>query len=281
MERSRTGRARSATPASRQAPHTQHPVDLDATRRVVARYSSGGGPTRQVPLQLMATLDRAGQARLFGALQQLYGNTAVQRIVDASRGPAAVQRDPVFHDKRAALSWKDFKGKVTPGSSFDAETFTGHTSLGWKGKAVKNGASWDAEAWVDPSSLNLRAFMDRSKSWARKAKTSADLLRHEQGHFDIQDVLVEKGEVAIKAVAAGVKASASDPKQKKALRDAVDQLKASPPFTTLSSTDSVIAQAQHDYDEDPTNGTDHGTKAAEQAQWEADIVADLPAYPIQ
>ncbi|MGH3810936.1 MAG: hypothetical protein ACRDUV_00580 [Pseudonocardiaceae bacterium] len=250
-------------------------MDLDAAQRLVARYS-GGADRTFLPV---AALDRASQARLLSTLQHLYGNAAVQRIVDASLGPA-VQRDRVYHDKRAALSWKDFKGKVTPGSPLSAETIFGSTALRLEGKAVKNGAVWDAEAWIDPSSLNLRGFMERGKSWVRKAKKSADLLRHEQGHFDIHNILVEKGEVAIKAVAAGVKGSASDPKQKKALKDAADQLTASAPFTKLSSTKSVLRQAQHDYDEDPTKGTDHGTKAAEQAQWEADIIANLPAYPI-
>jgi hypothetical protein len=218
-------------------------------------------------VQRLAHLDGAGRARVLLALQRSAGN-------------AAVQRDIVFHDKQSALTWKDFKGKVDAGSTFSASTFSGHTSLAWKARAKKSGAVWDAVAKIVPASLNLRAFIDRGKSWIRKAKKSAALLAHEQGHFDIQDVLTEKGETAIRAVAAGAEGTASDSKAKKAVAAAVADLRSTAPFTKLASTDAVITQAQHDYDEDPVKGTDHGTKPAEQAQWQADIRAGLPGYPI-
>lgn len=223
-------------------------------------------------VQRLASLDSASQARLLATLQRQYGNAAVQRLV--------AQRDQVFHDTRAALDWKDFKGRASAKSPFDAGTQSGHTSLGWKATAKRTGKVWDAEAEIDPASLNLRAFMERGKSWVRKARTSADLLRHEQGHFDIEHVLTEKGEVAIRAAAAGVKATASHRQPRKAVKAAIDQLKASAPFVKLASMETVISRAQQDYDEDPKTGTGHGTKPAEQAQWEADIKADLPGYPI-
>ncbi len=227
-------------------------------------------PVRAV--QRLTDLDSASRARLLGTLQRQYGNAAVQRLV--------AQRDQVFHDTRGTLDWRDFKGRASAGSSFDAATQSGHTSLGWKATAKRNGKVWDAEAEIDPASLNLRAFMDRGKSWVRKARTSVDLLRHEQGHFDIENVLTEKGEVAIRAAAAGVKATASHKQPNQAVKEAIDQLKTTAPFTKLASMEAVIRQAQHDYDEDPKTGTDHGTKPAEQGQWEAEIHADLPGYPV-
>ena len=232
-------------------------------------------PDEHVPLHTaghLAKLDGASQARLLGKLQRHLGNAVVQRVV--------AQRDQVFHDTRGTLDWKDFKGRASANSGFDASTQSGHTSLGWKATATRDADGWNAEAEIDPASLNLRAFMDRGKSWVRKAKTSADLLRHEQGHFDIENVLTEKGEAAIRAAAAGVKATASHRQPSPAVKAAIEQLKTTAPFVKLASMETVIRQAQHDYDEDPKTGTDHGTKAAEQAQWEADIRADLPGYPI-
>jgi hypothetical protein len=267
----RSERNRDVDP-KRRPPTDATAVDLDAARRLVGGYHRGAA-------QPMPALDRGGRDRLLATLQHLYGNAAVQRIVAAS-GDTTVQRDRVYHDAHPVLVWKDFKGKVAPAAVFDAATQSGHTGLGYRGKIKKNGPDWDVELAIDPTSLNLRAFVERNKSWVRKAKKSADLLRHEQGHFNIEDVLVEKGETEIKAVSAGAVGTASHHKKKQAITDAEAQLFGTAPFTKHASMETVIGQAQHDYDEDPTTGTDHGTKAAEQAQWEADIVANLPAYPI-
>ncbi|WP_018349312.1 hypothetical protein [Longispora albida] len=244
------------------------------------RALAGSDPVRLDAARRLASLDAAGQARLLGALQHLYGNAAVQRVVDATPGGAVVQRDRVYHDAHPALAWKDFKGKVPAGVPFDAGTFSGNTGLSYKAKAKKTGATWDAEAEIVASSLDLKAYMDRSRSFVRKAKKSGDLLRHEQGHFDIQHVLTEKGETAIKAVAKGAKGTGSAPKMKQALKAAVDSLKSTPPFAKFAATAAKITEAQDHYDNHPVKGTGHGTKATEQAAWESAIAAGLPAYPI-
>jgi hypothetical protein len=212
-------------------------------------------------------------------MQQLYGNAAVQRMVAGGPTPT-VQRDRVNHLSHPDLGWKDFKGKPDKNSPFDAATASERTGLAMKAKATKSAGSWTAQATVDPSSLDLKASMNRSKSWVRKGKKSADLLRHEQGHFDIENVLVEKGEVEIKAVATGVTGTGTASTAKKAIAHSFADLQTTAPFTKLASLDTVLDTAQHDYDEDPTTGTAHGTKAAQQAKWEADIIANLPAYPI-
>lgn len=225
-------------------------------------------------------LEAAGRARMLVALQRLYGNRAVQRLVADGATPT-VQRDSVEHVAHPTLRWQDFKGKPNGASSYDAATYSRRTGLSMRGKATKTGGAWTAEATLDASSLDLRASMDRGRSWVRKGKQSADLLRHEQGHFDVQHVLVEKGETAIRAVATGVTGTGTASRPKKALKLAFADLQTTAPFTKLAGTDRVIAAAHNDYDEHPTLGTDHGTKPAQQAQWEADIAADLPGYPVR
>ena len=225
-------------------------------------------------------MDAAGRARMVGYLQRLYGNAAVQRLVADDKGAAAVQRDSVSHASHPTLSWKDFKGKPDKKSPFDAETASERSGLAWKAKVTKSGGVWAAEATVNPSSLDLKASMNRGLSWVRKGKQSADLLRHEQGHFDIENVLVEKGEIAIKSVATGAVGTGTGSTAKKAAAAAYADLQTTAPFQKLASLDSVLHTAQDDYDVHPVTGTNHGTKAAQQAQWEADIIANLPAFPI-
>jgi hypothetical protein len=260
-------------------PRPQTMRDLDpAARQLVARHAAVHS-AKNGTVSSIASLDGASRARLLGSLQHLYGNSAVQRLV-ASTSDAAMQRDQVFHDVRSDLTWKDFKGTVKKRAVFDAMTSYGRTGLVMKYTVVKKDRAFAAEAKLDPKSLNLRAFVNRYRSWVRKGRKSAALLRHEQGHFDIADVLVEKAEIKVKAAAVGVIGAGTGTKAKIAIDDALTDLKSTEPFKKIASLDTVLNQAQHDYDEDPTTGTDHGTKPAEQAQWQTDIAAGLPAYPI-
>ncbi len=255
---------------------SKHPSsdNLASALALLASYAGSSGGVR-----LSAVADRGSRARVLGAAQQLYGNAAVQRMI-ADSSAAAVQRAPIYHDTRAALTWKDFQAKVDPTSTFDAQTFSGRTGLGvsWRAKKVKGG--WEAEATINASSLNLRAMMNPARSWSKKSKRGAGLLAHEQGHFDIQHVLVEKSEVAVRAEAKGAVGTGTAKKMKAAGNAAIANLKNTAPFTKLAAADAVIARAQHEYDEHPTRGTNHGLKAKQQAQWAADIAKNLPAYSI-
>lgn len=79
-----------------------------------------------------------------------------------------------------ALAWTDFSGKPDPKSSFDAWTYAGlNYSYSWyySGNEIK----------VD---LETYAYFDPAQSWVKKGKMSADLLEHEQIHFDIAELHV-------------------------------------------------------------------------------------------
>jgi hypothetical protein len=92
--------------------------------------------------------------------------------------------------------------------------------------------------------------MDRAASWVVRGSEAADLLTHEQGHFDItalgardflNDVLALSG------------SSATD------LQSQID--------SAQSSNQSTIDSVNSMYDVDPNCGTSHGTNAANQQQW--------------
>lgn len=223
--------------------------------------------------------------RAFMQMQRMIGNQSVADLVQAAS--LTVQRD-VFWDVRQKLTWKDFKAKVPKGAKFAALTSSGFKSdpfLHMKAVPVKfkEGTAWKYkfEAIVKSDVADVKAVMNPGKSWVKHGKETPGLLEHEQGHFDISHILAEKLEVKLN------KARPADldlffPTSKDAVKAAQAEFKLRQKDTNATSKDAegVLANAQHDYDEDPVKGTEHGTKLREQKQWEADITANLPSYDL-
>lgn len=92
---------------------------------------------------------------------------------------------------------------------------------------------------------------DPSKSWSVLARQTDDVLRHEQYHLNLAAVLVNKANIAF---AAG---SMTGPQVTDALS-------------------AAMAKHQGDYETQTANGTNAGP----QAQWESDIDAAVPVFPV-
>ena len=85
----------------------------------------------------------------------------------------------VIHGKTTnrKLNWSDFKGTPDANSSYWA--YTGYL-VRYRYEDVK--ISGDM---VSIGNFEVTVELDPSKTWAKKDKTSDELLIHEQGHFDI------------------------------------------------------------------------------------------------
>ena len=267
-------------------------------RLKTAQNTLGGASSVRALLQLQRTIGNA-------SLEELIAGRARSRdpeVFDTARAkggtPGAgtpalgflfLQRD-VLWDERQALKWKDFKAKVPKGAKFAASTSSGFRigpTSHWKTTPLENkckvgkGWSWEVEATVSTDLVDVKAIMSPLKSWVKHGKQTPELLEHEQGHFDISHVIGEKLETKMNAARpadfkqvlcgskAAVKAAKAEFKSRNALSNKMVQQGA-----------AVKDRAQQDYDEDPKIGTNHGTKAKEQKQWEADIATDLPAYDL-
>ncbi len=75
------------------------------------------------------------------------------------------------------LTWTDFTGKVDKASSFDAYTF-------WK-LNYSYTYSFSKGDTVILKNLTVKLEFDPQLSWVKKIKATNDLLKHEQGHFNI------------------------------------------------------------------------------------------------
>jgi hypothetical protein len=91
--------------------------------------------------------------------------------------------DTVFYSPKRPLVWDDFKVRnAKPGSRYAAAVFT---SFGYEGHSYPK----DDDLVVE---IGLKTFMVKSMSWGRPESRTASTLRHEQIHFDITRLVVEK-----------------------------------------------------------------------------------------
>ncbi|GAB2520452.1 hypothetical protein [Spirosoma aerophilum] len=100
-------------------------------------------------------------------------------FVDDSR---ITDDDTVHYNPARKLVWADFQAEPRKGSHYAAEVFT---SFSYEGKStVKNG--------VIVLTLSAKAYMLKPSSWARPDAKNAYALNHEQRHFDITKIIVER-----------------------------------------------------------------------------------------
>jgi len=90
--------------------------------------------------------------------------------------------DTVFYNPDRPLTWDDFRAVPRKGSHYAAEVFT---SFAYDGNStVTNG--------VISLNLTLKAYMLKESSWVHDVARTAYTLKHEQRHFDITKIIVER-----------------------------------------------------------------------------------------
>lgn len=90
--------------------------------------------------------------------------------------------DTVHYNPARKLTWADFQAAPRKGSHYAAEVFT---SFSYEGKStVKDG--------VIILNLSAKAYMLKTSSWGRADTRTAYALNHEQRHFDITKIIVER-----------------------------------------------------------------------------------------
>ena len=75
------------------------------------------------------------------------------------------------------LNWDDFKGVPDQSSSHDANTYW-NINYGFKGISFKGDTA-------KISSFLVTLTLNENLSWTKTERQSSNLLKHEQGHFDI------------------------------------------------------------------------------------------------
>ena len=121
----------------------------------------------------------------------------------------------------------------------------------------------------------------QSSCQTKEADDSAKLLKHEQGHFDISKVLAALAKADLKSKAAAFKAEETECGKSAAMKAAVKGASEFGEQLTTRGGDWIASKdkAESDYD-DPSTGTNHGKKDAEQKSWEGKIAGGLKEYDL-
>ncbi len=125
-----------------------------------------------------------------------------------------------------------------------------------------------------------------TKSWVKEGHATDALLAHEQGHFDISDVIAEKTETAIegmltsKGVGSWFTKSSKNAASNAAIANWNKWSGKAHAGKIYKKGQKVLKRAQADYDADPPKGIKHGLDATEQARWVGDIAGGLPGYDV-
>lgn len=139
-----------------------------------------------------------------------------------------------------------------------------------------NDASGTTFASANTKDECKKGFLDNCKT--HEAAESAYLLKHEQGHFDISNVMANKARPSLKAKAATFTATETRCGKVDALNAAIASFNAMNASTELNKLGSDWQDSEQKAETDYDNDTNHGLKKPDQAAWEAKIAAGLTAY---
>ena len=165
------------------------------------------------------------------------------------------------------ISWSLFLAPYPQDGSLQAEAAAIHMTINWSVSYVLDydRAHNNWYGYVDPSMISVTNTMEPLLSWAAADGKTADVLNHEQRHFDLNEVYARKLEILL---ARPRVTGATTDEVRSSLRKAIND--------TAAAVLDMAARMQSRYDDE----TAHGMRPDEQANWAAKIDAWL-ANPTQ
>lgn len=152
--------------------------------------------------------------------------------------------DTVFYSVKRPLVWDDFQGQRSrPGSRYAAAVFT---SFAYEGYSYPK----DDDLILE---IGLKIFMVKSMSWALSDAKNNGTLRHEQLHFDITRLVVERFKKNLES-------------GELTIEDYDSEIQ----YQFLESFREMNTE-QENYD----RATNHGLNNAAQAEWERKIAKEI------
>ena len=160
-----------------------------------------------------------------------------------------VPTEPIVWSKDRPLTWDDFKGTPDNSAKEDAAVSTTvHSDAEFEGTV---GGS------IKVTSVSTTATMEPDQSWVKEGKKSDDLLKHEQGHFDIAQIFALKKQQEMLGLVG------KEFKDEATLKQKIDEI--------CKKNDEDRKKMNDDYDEQ----TKHGTDKKKQEDWNKKIQKDL------
>lgn len=143
--------------------------------------------------------------------------------------------DTIYYETRK-VDWDDFRGRPSPFSRYGAAIFS---NFGYH-------SSFKVSKGIIQAFVETRTYMVRGMSWANESARTAHSLAHEQLHFDITKLVVERFKKKVRAMRA----------------ESIDDLNSMIQYEYLESY-KEMNRLQKEYD----NETRHSLDTFQQAAW--------------
>ncbi len=161
-------------------------------------------------------------------------------------------------DALTPLTWDLFRCAAPDDAVHRNEAAAIHMTIRWHAtySVTSSGSTWTGHV----QTVTVTNTMEPSLSWVVRGKGDASVLRHEQGHFDLNEVYRRKLEILLPCLRS----------QSASKQEAIDVLDA----TLRGRADEILDQlqaAQARYDAE----SGHGNNSSGQARWEAQIATWL------
>lgn len=156
-------------------------------------------------------------------------------------------------DRAYPITWRLFQGTPPADASHRTESAAIHMTIRWHASysvSSISGTNWTGQV----ESIIVTNTMEPTFSWVVPAKAHASVLRHEQLHFDLNEVYGRKLECLLLRTATCIGTTE---------QDAVNLLNESL-HQTADTVLQKLSEMQTLYDSE----TSHGNNSAEQARWE-------------
>ena len=181
----------------------------------------------------------------------------VPGLAETREFPSSLESGLPWRSDRS-LVWSDFRGEPPKDAALWTEVAAVFMTIDWH-VTYKVTRDIALDRWigrVDPSSLEVRNTLDPSRSWVAPGKGSDDVLNHEQGHFDLNEVYRLKLQLSL----GDLRETGSDAGRVKAdLNCAIND--------TAKRILDKLQEMQQQYETE----SNHGTHSAGQALWDGRI----------
>lgn len=193
-------------------------------------------------------------------------NTPVPtKVLNKIPTPAAFIPDVVIWSVSRPLTWDDFK--ASPGASNNNEAAMSAVGLyGTFGRSASCSGSGPVTCTARPTSLTIRAQFHTVESWVSPDSKTADVLDHEQLHFDIAEVYARKLKEEMTKSFLNTPVTETGGSSIEASRKAVEKLQVQ--FDQIfDRIEDEYIQIQAQYDLEAGHGVDIG----KQSEWNSKI----------
>ncbi len=181
-------------------------------------------------------------------------------------GEIAVEEAELHWDPARPLRWEDFRGEPPPGANREGAQI--HLALSWTGEwevRFDRGRGLWAAQLVSVATFNT---MDRAQSWVLPHAKTAEVLNHEQKHFDLNEVYRRLLDLSLRRLVGGEWTGRTREEAEGKLRAHLNAV--------FQSVSRKCQEIQDQYDRE----TDYGRNLQKQREWDR-IISEWLLDPLR